>query len=273
TFGDEEIGYDFLKTMGLEVLQGHDFREGMATDSGGYILNEEAVRIMGYKDPVGKPFTMWDRKGPIVGVVKDFHFNSLHVPVRGFIMYLGENAWGGTILIRTQPGPGKTREALDGLAGLWKKMNPKFPFTYQFSDEEYGKLYKSEQMAGRLSNCFAVLAIAISCLGLLGLAMFTAEQRTREIGIRKVLGASVASVFGLLSGEFLRLVLLSLLIATPLAWLVMHKWLEDYAYHTDISWWMFLAAGCTAVIVTLFTVGWQAVRAALANPVHSLRAE
>jgi ABC-type antimicrobial peptide transport system permease subunit len=200
TFGNQEVGYDFTKTMGIELVRGHDFRPEMATDAGGYILNEEAIRIMGYKDPIGKTFTLWGRKGPIIGVVKDFHFNSLHVPVRGFVMFLDESARGGTILIRTQPGPGKTRQALDGLAALWKQMNPKFPFSYQFSDDEYNKLYKSEQMAGRLSNCFAALAIAISCLGLLGLAIFTAEQRTREIGIRKVLGASVRSLFGLLSG-------------------------------------------------------------------------
>jgi hypothetical protein len=271
TFGDEEVGYDFIKTMGLTMAQGHDFRPYMATDSTGYILNEEAIRIMGYKDPIGKPFTMWDRTSPIIGVVKDFNYNSLHVPVRGFILYLGENARGGTMLIRTQPG--KTRAALDGLAALWKKMNPKFPFTYQFSDEEYGKLYKSEQMAGRLSNCFAVLAIIISCLGLLGLAIFTAQQRTREIGVRKVLGASVGNVFSLLSGEFLRLVFLSLLIATPLAWLAMNKWLQDYAYHTELRWWMFGLAGGAAVVVALLTIGWQAIRAALANPVKSLRAE
>ena len=273
TFGDEEVGYDFAKTMGIEVLQGRDFRPEMATDSGGVILNEEAIRIMGYKDPIGKPFTLWDNKETIVGVVKDFHFNSLHMPVRGFIMYLGENARGGTILVRTQPGRGKTREALDGLAALWKKMNPQFPFTYQFSDAEYDKLYKSEQMAGILSNCFAVLAIAISCLGLLGLAIFTAEQRTREIGIRKVLGASIRSLFGLLSGEFLLLVFIAFVVASPLAWWAMHEWLQDYAYHTDISWWMFLVAGCAVVIVTLLTVGWQAIKAALANPVKSLRCE
>jgi ABC-type antimicrobial peptide transport system permease subunit len=214
---------------------------------------------------------MWGRTSPIIGVVKDFNFNSLHVPMRGFILYLGEDAWGGTMLIRTQPG--KMRPALDGLAALWKEMNPKFPFTYQFSDEEYGKLYKSEEMAERLSNCFAALAIIISCLGLLGLAIFTAEQRTREIGVRKVLGASVGNVFRLLSGEFLRLVFLSLLIATPLAWLAMNKWLQDYAYHTELRWWMFGLAGGAAVVVALVTVGWQAIRAALANPVKSLRAE
>ncbi|HVV06551.1 MAG TPA: ABC transporter permease [Puia sp.] len=271
TFGDEEVAYDFAKTMDIQVLQGHDFRKDMATDSIGYILNEEAVRIVGYKDPIGKPFTMWGRKATIIGVVKDFNFNSLHIPIRPFILYLGDNPWGGTTLVRTEPG--KTRQVLDGVAALWKRMNPQFPFTYQFSDEEYDKLYKSELMAARLSNWFAGLAIVISCLGLLGLAMFTAEQRTKEIGIRKVLGASVGSVFRLLSGEFLLLVFLSLVIATPLAWLAMSKWLQDYAYHTNISWWMFVLAGVAALVITFLTIGFQTVRAALNNPVTSLRSE
>jgi len=271
TFGDEEVAYEFAKTMNIQVVQGHDFRKDMATDSIGYILNEEAARIVGYKDPVGRSFTMWGRKATIIGVVKDFNFNSLHIPIRPFILYLGDNPWGGTTLVRTEPG--KTRQVLDGLAGLWKRMNPKFPFTYQFSDEEYDKLYKSELMAARLSNWFAGLAIVISCLGLLGLAMFTAEQRTKEIGIRKVLGASVGSVFRLLSGEFLVLVFLSLLIATPLSWLAMSKWLQDYAYHTNISWWMFVLAGVAALFVTFLTIGWQTIKAALNNPVKSLRTE
>jgi len=271
TFGDEEVAYDFAQTMGIQVVQGHDFRKDMATDSIGYILNEEAARIVGYKDPIGKPFTMWGRKATIIGVVKDFNFNSLHIPIRPFILYLGDNPWGGTTLVRTEPG--KTRQVLDGLAALWKRMNPQFPFTYQFSDEEYDKLYKSELMAARLSNWFAGLAIVISCLGLLGLAMFTAEQRTKEIGIRKVLGASVGSVFRLLSGEFLMLVFLSLLIATPVAWLAMSKWLQDYAYHTNVSWWMFGLAGVTALLITLLTIGFQTIKAALNNPVKSLRTE
>jgi ABC-type antimicrobial peptide transport system permease subunit len=214
---------------------------------------------------------MWGRKASIVGVVKDFNFNSLHIPIRPFILYLGDNPWGGTTLVRTERG--KSLQVLDGLAALWRQMNPKFPFTYQFSDEEYDKLYKSELMAARLSNWFAGLAIVISCLGLLGLAMFTAEQRTKEIGIRKVLGASVGSVFRLLSGEFLALVVLSLLIATPLAWLAMTRWLADYAYHTDMSWWMIALAGLAALMITLVTVGFQTIKAALGNPVKSLRAE
>jgi predicted permease len=271
TFGDEGVTYDFAKTMNIQVAKGHDFRKDMATDSIGYILNEEAARIVGYKDPIGKPFIMWGRKATIVGVVKDFNFNSLHIPIRPFILYLESNPWGGTTLVRTEPG--KTRQVLDGVAALWKRMNPQFPFTYQFSDEEYDKLYKSELMAARLSNWFAGLAIVISCLGLLGLAMFTAEQRTKEIGIRKVLGASVGSVFRLLSGEFLMLVCLSLLIATPLAWLAMSKWLQDYAYHTNISWWMFALAGVAALLITFLTIGFQTIKAALNNPVKSLRTE
>jgi len=204
-------------------------------------------------------------------VVKDFNFNSLHVPVRPFIIYLGDNAWGGTLLIRTQPG--KTRQALDGLAALWKQMNPKFPFTYQFSDEEYDKMYKSEQMAGRLSNCFAALAIVISCLGLLGLAMFTAQQRIKEIGIRKVLGASVGSLFSLLSSEFLVLVIIALVIALPVSWYAMNSWLQDFAYRTSLQWWMFALSGMIIILIAMVTVSFKCVQAALANPVKSLRTE
>lgn len=175
------------------------------------------------------------------------------------------------MLVKTDPG--KTKEALASLESLCKKLNPKFPFTYQFSDEEFAKLYKSETMTGKLANCFAFLAIFISCLGLLGLAMFTAEQRNKEIGIRKVLGASVSSLFVLLSKEFLSFVLIALLIATPLAWFAMNKWLTDYAYRINISMWMFVIAGLAAIAIALITVSFQAIKAALANPVKSLRTE
>ncbi len=168
---------------------------------------------------------------------------------------------------------GKTKEALAGLENIYKELNPEFPFTYQFSDEEYNKLYKSEQVVSSLSNYFAFLAIFISCLGLLGLAMFTSQQRTKEIGIRKVLGASASSIFGLLSKEFLFLVLIAFIIASPLAWYAMNKWLQDYVYRIDISWWMFLVAGAIAIIITLFTVSFQAIKAAFANPVKNLRTE
>jgi len=223
------------------------------------------------KDPIGKPLTMWQRKGTIIGILKDFHFNSIHTPINPMIVRLGEVSEWGSILVRTQPG--KTKEALASLEKLAKKLNPGFPFTYQFSDEEYSKLYKSEQMVSKLSTSFAFLAIFISCLGLLGLAMFTAGQRTKEIGIRKVLGASVSSVFTLLSREFLLLVFISLVIATPIAWWTMSKWLEDFAYREPIRGWVFVSAGLAAIIITLLTVSFQAIKAAVSNPIKSLRTE
>lgn len=271
TFGNAGVGYEYVKTMDLKILQGRDFAKNFATDSSGYVLNEEAVKMTGYKDPIGKPFTLWDRKGTIIGVVKDFHFNSLLVPVNAMVMYLSENNKNGTILIKTQSG--QTKEALTSLEKLYKQLYPAFPFSYQFADEAYSKLYKSEQMVGKLSNCFAFLGIFISCLGLLGLAMFTAQQRTKEIGIRKVLGATTSTLVGLLSKDFVQLVGISCLIAFPLAWWAMYNWLQGYAYRTEISWWIFAVAGITAILIALITVSFQALKAAVANPVKSLRTE
>jgi hypothetical protein len=265
-------GYDFTETMGLKLVAGRDFSKNFATDSVGYLLNESALAKIGFKgDPIGKPITMWQRKGTVIGILKDFHFNSIHTPINPMIVHLGENESWGNILVRIEAG--KTKEALGSLEKLTRKLNPKFPFSYQFTDEQYAKLYKSEQMVSKLSTCFAFLAIFISCLGLLGLAMFTAGQRTKEIGIRKVLGASVTSVFNLLSREFLLLVFISLLIATPIAWWAMSKWLEDFAYREPISGWVFVVAGLAAIIITLLTVSFQAIKAAISNPVKSLRTE
>jgi putative ABC transport system permease protein len=270
-FTQVAIGYDFAKTMNIKLAQGRDFSKTFATDSVGYILNEEASKKINYKDPIGKRLTFWRKKGSIVGVVKDFHFSSLQEPIKPLIIRLGDKDNLGNILVRTEAG--KTKQALASLESLCKQLNPKFPFTYQFSDEEYQKLYKNEQVISKLSGYFSFLAIFISCLGLLGLAMFTAEQRTKEIGIRKVLGASTSSLFTLLSKEFLQFVLLALVIASPLAWLMMHKWLQDYSYRIDISWWIFVMAGSIAILIALATVSFQAIKAALANPVKSLRNE
>jgi putative ABC transport system permease protein len=265
------VGYDFIKAMHLQLKEGRDFSKDFATDSVGYLVNESALQIIKYKDPIGKPLTFWGKKGTIIGVLKDFHFNSLHEPIRPLVFSLGEHATFGEALIRTQPG--KTKQALASLAAICKTLNPKFPFTYQFSDEEYAKLYTSEQVVSRLAKYFAILAIFISCLGLLGLVMFTAEQRTKEFGIRKVLGASPATLFKLLSKEFILLVAIAFLIASPLAWLAMDNWLKDYAYPVDISWWIFIIAGLIAIAIALLTVSFQAIKAALANPVKSLRME
>ncbi len=270
-FVQAATGYDFMKVMKTQMIDGRDFSKDLASDSAGYIVNESAVKIFNYKDPVGKPLTFWGKPGTIVGVVKDFHFNSLHEPIRPLVLRMGENIGWGVILVRTQPG--KTKEALESLEQLCKEINPKFPFTYGFLDEEYQKLYKSEQVIGKLADAFAFLGIFISCLGLLGLAMFTAQQRVKEIGIRKVLGAGAASLFNLLSREMLVLVGASLLIAAPIGWLAMNKWLSAYAYKVDITVWTVIEAGVLVFVIALSTISFQAVRAVRANPVESLRTE
>ena len=270
-FTQASVGYDFVKTLHLQIAQGRDFSKDFGTDSVGYLINESAMRKMGMKDPVGKRLTFWQKKGMIIGVIKDFHFNSLRLPIEPLILRLADKEQWGTILVKTETG--KTKEALAGLNTLSKNLNAQFPFTYQFADEEFTKLYNTEQIIGKLSDYFAFLAIFISCLGLLGLALFTAEQRTREIGIRKVLGASVPGLFVLLSKEFLQLVMVALLIAAPIAWWAMNNWLKDYNYHTTISWWVFAVAGLLAILIALLTVSVQAIKAALANPVKSLRSE
>ncbi|HVX49675.1 MAG TPA: ABC transporter permease [Chitinophagaceae bacterium] len=270
-FTQTAVGYDFTKTMHVQMAQGRDFSKNYATDSVGYLINETALGFMGYKDPIGKPLTFWGTKGTIIGVMKDFHFNSMHTKINPLVIRLGESYNWGTALVRTEPG--KTKQALASLEKICSTLNPKFPFSYKFSDEEYAKLYQSEQVISKLAWYFAVLAIFISCLGLLGLVMFTAEQRTKEFGIRKVLGASPARLFGLLSKEFVLLVGIAMFIAAPLAWLAMHDWLKGYEYHINITWWMFVVAGILAIAIALLTISYQAIKASVANPVKSLRTE
>jgi ABC-type antimicrobial peptide transport system permease subunit len=260
--------------MKLQLTRGREFSADYPTDTAGYLLNEEALRRVGYKDPIGRNLTMWGKKGRIVGIVKDFHFNSLHEPIKPLIIRYGEDGKNnsyGNILLRIRAG--QTKQALSQLEQLCHTMNPKFPFTYQFADEEYRNLYKSESIVHSLSNCFAVLGILICCLGLLGLAMFTAEQRTKEFGIRKVLGAKATTLFGLLSRDFLVLVLVAFIVASPLAWWAMHVWLQNFAFHISVEWWVFCLAGVIALLIALLTVSYQAIRVATLNPVRSLRTE
>jgi len=271
SFSDAAVGYDFVSTVKLQIVAGRDFSKDFATDSAGYVINEEAVKRLGYASPIGRSLTIWGNKGKIIGVVKDFHFSSLHDKIKPLILYYGEKAGSGSMLIRTVPG--QTKEALASLGSLYKQLNPDFQFTYTFSDDEYNKLYNSEQIVNKLSDAFAFLAIFISCLGLLGLAMFTAEQRVKEIGIRKVLGASVMSLFGLLSSEFLVLVVIALLIAIPVASFAMNYWLQSFAYHTPVQWWIFALSGGLIILIALATVSFQAIKAALINPIKSLRSE
>ncbi|WP_183567605.1 ABC transporter permease [Mucilaginibacter sp. SP1R1] len=270
-FTQISVGYDFVKTMKLKMLEGRDYSKDYPTDSLGYILNEAALKRIGYKNPVGQPLTFWGKKGAIIGLLKDFHYASMHEQIKPLVIRFGEQEGYGSILLKTQPG--KTREALASVESLCKQLNPAFPFSYTFSDEEFQKLYQNEQIITRLSNAFAFLAIFISCLGLLGLAMFTAEQRIKEIGIRKVLGASVTSLFSLLSSEFLVLVIIALFIALPVSWYAMSYWLQGFAYRTPIQWWMFALSGIIIIVIAMVTVSFQAIKAALVNPIKSLRSE
>jgi predicted permease len=270
-FADGVVGYDFVKTMDLHLAAGRDFSKAF-NDSTHYILNETAVKKIGFSgDVIGKEISWGNREGTIVGVIKDFHFNSLHTPIEPLIIRLDESWTWGTILVRIKAG--QTKQAFADLEKICKNINPKFPFTYQFSDLQYAQLYKSEQVVSKLSNYFAFLAIFISCLGLFGLAMFTAEQRNKEIGIRKVLGASSKNIIALLSSNFLKPVFISLVIAFPVAWWATQKWLQGFAYRIHMSWWIFLIAGCVAILIALITVSFQAIKAAIANPVDSLRTE
>ena len=270
-FTQVSAGYDFVKTLKLKLVAGREFSPEFGTDTVGYLINESGLKRVGYKDPIGKPFTMWGKKGKLIGILKDFHFHSLHDPITPLIVRYGEVDGYGNIIVRTQPG--QTKQAIATLEKLSKELNPDFTFTYTFADEQYKKQYLSEQIVGSLSNAFAFLAIFISCMGLLGLAMFTAEQRIKEIGIRKVLGASTASLFSLLSKEFMILVIIALLIASPVAWIFMNNWLEKYSYHTTIEWWVFALSGVISILIALITVSFQSAKAALMNPVKSLRSE
>lgn len=269
SFADGVVGYDFVKTMKLQLKTGRDFSTAFGADSVAYLLNESAVRKIGYTDPLGQLVTWRGKQGPVIGVLKDFHFNSMHQAIDPLIIRLDENWSWGTILVRTKPG--QTKQALAALEKLCTGLNPGFPFTYQFSDLEYKKLYKSEQVVSTLSNYFALLAIFISCLGLFGLATFTATQRIREIGVRKVLGASVPNITAMLSGDFLKLVAVAMVLAFPAAWFFMDQWLQGFAYKIAIEWWMFALAGVTTVCIALLTVGYQSVKAALMNPVKCLK--
>jgi len=271
-FANNAISYDYIQTMGIQLVGGRDFGEQYGMDTTNYIINEASAKKMGYKDPVGKEMTMWGRKGTIVGLMKDFHYNSLHSTIEPLILRLQPKTenW-GVVIVRAEAG--KTKDALANLEKTFKKFNPSFPFKYSFTDQEYAKQYKSEQVVNQLSNFFAFLAIFISCLGLFGLAAFTAEQRTKEIGVRKVLGASVTNLVGMLSAEFIKLVLVATFIAFPIAWYFLKGWLEKYAYRIEIEWWYFALAAIVAIFIALLTVSSQAIRAALMNPVKSLKTD
>lgn len=263
------VGNDFIETMGIKLKEGRDFRN-FQVDSASYIVNESAVKLMGMENPIGQEIEFWMGKGKIVGVVEDFHLKSLHESITPLIIcYYPENTW----MAWVKPAPGQTEAALAHTEKVIKSMNPGYPFFYSFADEEFEKQYRNETLTGQLANWFAVIAIIISCLGLFGLATYATERRTREIGVRKILGASVTDIITLLSQDFVKLVLVAILIATPIGWWAMNRWLEAFTYRIDIQWWTFVIAGFAAIAIALITVSFQAIRAAVANPVDSLRSE
>jgi putative ABC transport system permease protein len=258
----------FIPLLKIQMADGKNF-SGSKADSVHLILNETAVRDAGIKDPVGKKFTLWDVSGTIIGVVKDFHYTSLKKRIEPMVFYYSPANWG--LYVKTT---GKdANKAIASLQSMWAKYSGDYPFSYSFVDENYDALYKSEQRTGVLFNVFAIVAIFISCLGLFGLAAYTAQVKTKEIGIRKVLGATVANIVQLLAKDFMILVAISLVIAVPLGWWAMHSWLQDFVFRINISWWIFCVAGLVAVLIALITVGMHAIRAALANPVKSLKEE
>ncbi|MGA0560342.1 ABC transporter permease [Larkinella sp. VNQ87] len=270
-FHQTAVHYGYLQSMNIRLKEGRDFSPAYSTDTSNYIINEAAARKIGYKDPVGKELTFWGRKGTIVGIVNDYHINSLHVAIDPLILHMQRNEFDGVVLVRGEKG--RTQEALANLEKTFRKFNPKYPFEYKFTDQEFGTYYKGEKVISKLANYFAFLAIFISCLGLFGLAAFTAEQRTKEIGIRKVLGASISNIVLMLSKDFLWLVLIASLVALPIAWWAMTDWLKKYENRIDIEWWMFAVAVVASLFVALFTISFQSIKAALMNPVKSLKTE
>jgi putative ABC transport system permease protein len=271
-FKPASVGFDFVKIMNLKIAEGRDFSKSFATDSAhAFMVNEEAVKQMGMKDPLGKWISAWNKKGQIIGILKDYHTHSLREPIKPLVIDVKEYEYFGVIIVKLEAG--KTQEGLASMQAVCKEINPNYPFAFQFLDQEYDKLYRNEQVITKLTNMFAILGIAISCLGLLGLVMFAAEQRTKEIGIRKVLGASITNIVNLLSKDFLLLVLISFVIAAPVAGYFMNQWLQGFAYKIELSWWIFILAGASAMVIALLTISIQAIQSAMANPVKSLKSE
>ncbi|HET9056252.1 MAG TPA: FtsX-like permease family protein, partial [Chitinophagaceae bacterium] len=266
---DEDLGI----TAGFTFVKGRDFNlKQFPTDSLAMIINESAAKVMNFKDPVGQIVKVGGLERPyhIVGVIKDFILQSPYHPIRPMIIQGAMSGLFNVIHIKLN-GTNSTTGNLKRMEAIFKKFNPEYPFEYKFVDEQYSRKFKAEERTGTLAALFSALTIFISCLGLFGLATYMAENRIKEIGVRKVLGASVTGITTLLSKDFLKLVMISFLVASPVAWWLMHKWLQDYPYRVDIQWQVFVFAGFLSFLISVLTVSFQAIKAALANPVNALR--
>jgi len=270
-FGVVSAGLDYGKTIGWHLKEGRDFSRDFLSDSSALILNQAAVHLMGLKNPIGEVVTWWGHPNTVIGVIKDMVMESPYDEPRPIIYELSKDD-GNMVIIKLNPTV-TANDALSKIEPIFKKYNTEQPFEFQFVDDDYEKKFGNEERIGKLSGFFTTLAVIISCLGIFGLASFTAEQRTKEIGIRKVLGASVSTLWRMLSKDFVVLVVLACFIAVPLSYYFLHQWLSKYAYRTEITGWVFLVTGIGAIAITLLTISYQAIKAALMSPVNSLKSE
>ena len=270
-FGQINVSFNYGKTVGWQFVQGRDFNTAFVSDSSAVVLNEAAVRYMGLKAPVGEILKVGKKYLTVIGVIKNMVMESPYDPVKQTIFRIGYGAF-DHVIFRLNPNR-SAHEGLAAIAAVCKTYSPSVPFSYKFVDDEYAAKFATEQRVGSLATGFAILAIFISCLGLFGMAQFMAEQRTKEIGVRKVLGATVLGLWSMLSKDFVRLVVISLLIAIPTAYYLMNNWLQHYTYRSELSWWIFAATAAGAIMITLATVSYQSIKAAMMNPVKSLKTE
>jgi len=268
--------YDFVETMRMELVAGRTFSEAFATDIANFVINERAAAAMGKANPVGEALELWGRKGQVIGVVKDFHMADLSAPIEPTIIRLDPpetSRWSGPSFVWVRLEEGQIRAGLESLETVYERFNPGYPLQMGFMDREFAEMHRGVIVMGKLANAFALVAILISCLGLFGLASFTTERRTKEIGVRKVLGASVSRLVLLLSGEFTKLVMIGFVLAAPLAYFAVNGFLHSFEYRVEIRAWMFVLAAILALLIAMLTVSYQTLRAALADPVKSLRYE
>jgi putative ABC transport system permease protein len=269
-----EVDHDYIKTLGMKVTAGRNFSDKLATDSGAIIINETAAKFLGYSNPLNKIlYRGYDnfnlKPFRIIGIIKDFNFNSLRENVTPVVLFLGKNNGNLGIRVNTANLPA----LLSAIENKWKALAPAAKINYSFMDADFDASYRAEQRMGKIFIIFTSLAIIIACLGLFGLSAYAAEQRTKEIGIRKVLGANISTIVRMLSADFIKLVFIAILIATPVAWWAMNKWLQDFAYRTSLQWWTLAIAGFAAILIAFITISFQSIKAALSNPVNSLRSE
>ncbi len=264
------VDENLVRTLGMQIKEGKPFSDSLGSNSSYLLLNENAVKVMGLKDPVGTKVKLWGEEKTILGVMKDFHTASVHRPISPLVFRCEQN---GVRMAMVRIQAGSERKVIDNLTAFYSKVNPGYALNLNFLDETFKAQYLTEERTLTLAKYFAYLTILISCLGLFGLAAFDTERRTKEIGIRKVLGADMKSLVALLSKDFLKLVCIAIILASPVAYYLMKRWLQDFAYRINIGWWVFLIAGVIALLIALFTVSFQAIKAAIANPVKSLRTE